>query len=504
MNPDARNLHQALDRIAQDGTLIKDRGYRQVWRVEHQGQAYFVKFYPRDRRRLQRLFRGSPAMREFSRLQWLQKASVPAPRASAVLMGLQLGGVKGDAVVMQAIEPAVSLDEWLNAHQLAAEELPDRHALRCQVLRLLQKLSDAGLRHRDLHLGNLLHHDGEVFLLDAYAVARGAMRAADLFQLGHSVALFGTLSDLLRGWRMFRPDSPMPRVNPVGRRWNRKLLERATADNRYFGAISVQGWRGFFFKRFKYPRRWAPASRLEVNRRDWEAAWPLLLDQIASDQLEVIKRSDSGDVLGGEVVLGGRPMQVIIKRPRRKLWVRYLTEIGRGVRARRAWSKAWNLVIHDIPTAWPLAMLERRRWGYVTDAIIVFERVTGTTLGEADLDVMPAAARQTLFFRTGRLLRRIERHGFKHWDAKSTNWMVRPDERRGPDPLLIDVDGIRRLVGQGEGIRRLLESMRDHPQYTPEDSLMLCRGYAPRARIDAGDSQSEPLEEDSAADEERA
>jgi hypothetical protein len=32
-------------------------------------------------------------------------------------------------------------------------------------------------------------------------------------------------------------------------------------------------------------------------------------------------------------------------------------------------------------------------------------------------------------------------------------------------------------------IDRLLRSMREHPQYTPEDSRWLCLGYAPRARL---------------------
>jgi hypothetical protein len=29
------------------------------------------------------------------------------------------------------------------------------------------------------------------------------------------------------------------------------------------------------------------------------------------------------------------------------------------------------------------------------------------------------------------------------------------------------------------GLHRLLRSMKEHEQYTPQDSLSLCRGYAP-------------------------
>ena len=116
-------LEQTLKDLSRRGTLVKDRGYRQVWRFEHDGRAYFLKFYPKGsqlsllagvRDRWRRRFRGSPAMREFVRLQWLQKAGVPAPRAAAVLMGLRLQDKKGDAVILEAIEPSVQLDLYLN------------------------------------------------------------------------------------------------------------------------------------------------------------------------------------------------------------------------------------------------------------------------------------------------------------------------------------------------------------------------------------------------------
>ena len=73
-------------------------------------------------------------------------------------------------------------------------------------------------------------------------------------------------------------------------------------------------------------------------------------------------------------------MEVIVKRPRRRKWWRYINEIGRGDRAYRAWIKSWSLVVRDVPTAWPLLLMQRRVMGYVVDAMIVFERVEGRTV----------------------------------------------------------------------------------------------------------------------------
>jgi hypothetical protein len=92
------------------------------------------------------------------------------------------------------------------------------------------------------------------------------------------------------------------------------------------------------------------------------------------------------------------------------------------------------------------------------------------------------AGRDRLFRRIGRILRRIERLGFSHFDAKASNWIVLDDAKRGPTPIMIDPDGIRRRQWIALGIQRLLRSMREHKQYTVQDSLALCQGYAPRVK----------------------
>lgn len=488
-------LEKALRELPKIGTLVKDRGYRQIWRFENAGRAYYLKFYPKGgfRDGFRRLTRGSPAMWEFVRLQWLQKAKIPAPRGVAVLMGFQLGARKGDAVILEAIEPSVSLEEVLNDLELRGEPIPNHLQLAGEIRSIVKQLALAKFGHEDLHLGNFLLHDGRLYLLDAYAVQRDGLRMEHLMLLWHSVNRYATRTDLLRGWDELGPGGRPPRRNPVTSQLAGALLARATSDNRYFGTIGLQDWSGSFFKQEKLPRFWSNFSSMRFEESDWQTAIPLLLRRIEADDFKVIKRSPSGDVLSGEIEVGGRSLDVIIKRPRRRYWYRYLNEIGRGARARRAWYKAWKLIGRNLPTAWPLLLLEKRKFGYVTDAIVVFERVPGTTLSRADLDAMPPARREMLFRRLGRLLRKIEEFGFSHFDAKASNWIVRVDETRGPDPVLIDVDGIRQRRWVALGIRRLLRSMQDHKQYTASDSLKLCQGYAPFAPLAQNPPEEKPI-----------
>lgn len=475
-------LEQALRELPSKGKLVKSRPYRQIWRLEFGGKPYYLKFYPREGSALKRLVRGSPALREFTNLQALQRAKIPSPRAIAHLSGFKIDDRIGDAVILEGIEPSVQLDLYLNDLLLKVEPVRDHRTLAQQVMTIAQQLGQAKLGHSDLHLGNFLLKDGKLFLLDGYAVHGGGMTTKDILLLGHSVSRYATRTDIVRGWRLFS-DGPLPRKNKVRRRNWRKFLESSRGENPYFGRLRVGEWAGHFYRHAKFPRRWAPVSRLHVSHEDWEHEWPRLLARIEADQLEILKRSPSGDVLAGEVVLANRPVGVVVKRNRRRKLIRYITEIGRGGRASRGWTKAWSLVVRDIPTAWPLLVMEKRSLGHVSDSVIVFERVSGKQMSDVELDALSSTARQDLFRRLGRTLRRLEETGLRQYDSKSTNWIIADDPKLGPVPIIVDVDGIRKITPPMWPIERLLRSMREHPQYTPADSRELCFGYAPYAKL---------------------
>jgi tRNA A-37 threonylcarbamoyl transferase component Bud32 len=482
-------LDNALRELPRTGTLLKVRPYRQVWRFEFGGKPYYLKFYPRDEGKLKRLIRGSSALREFLNLQALQRAGVPSPRAVAHLSGFSIENVKGDAVILEGIEPSVQLDHQLNDLLLHGERAPNHYDLARQVIEIVQKLGQAKLGHEDLHLGNFLLGEGKLYLLDGYAVRRGGMRTRDVMLLGLSVARFATKTDILRGWATFT-DAPIPKKNPVRKRQWRKQLEASVGDNAYFSRLRLSADRtAHSLNHAKFPRRWSGASQLTISQEDWQRELPILLSSVERDKLMVLKRSPSGDVLTGEMMLGGKIVPIVVKHPRRRRWYRYFNEIMRGGRARRAWFKAWSLVARDIPTAWPLALIERRRFGYVTDAMIVFERVAGTLLAEMNFSTLDESSRRALFHRLGRTLRLLERQGLSQYDSKMSNWIVVTDERLGPVPVMIDVDGIRKIVPPLWPIDRLLRSLREHKQYTPEDSRWVCLGYAPHGKFVRGEPQ---------------
>jgi tRNA A-37 threonylcarbamoyl transferase component Bud32 len=482
----ASTLDRTLKDLPAIGKIVKDRPYRQVWRFEHEGRAYYLKFYPREshedplhkiRDRFRRWGRGSHAVLEFMRLQSLQRAGVPAPRAVAVMVGFRIGRRRGDAVIIEAIEPSIQLDVYLRQFEQVGRLAPEHRDLSRQVRELVQQLVRAKLGHEDLHLGNFLLHEGKLYLLDGYSVRKG-MRPRDLFRLAHSAAPFATTTDLLRAWNVLAGGT-MPEHNPMSATLRKEFLKRIGGDDRYFGRLRFGPWSGNFFRSTKFPRNWSQASRLAIENEDWERLWPELWGKIERDEFQILKRTRSGDVLSADIHLAGETIPVIIKRPRKRYWYRYLYDAFRASRSWRAWEKAWNLITRNLPTAWPIMVMEKRQSGYVTDSVSIFERVIGPTLRKVDLDTLSARDREMLLRRTGRILRTIDTTGLSHFDAKASNFIVRFDPEIGPYPVLIDTDAVRFRYWPALGLNRLLRSMKEHEQYTPDDSLALCLGYAP-------------------------
>lgn len=476
-------LEQALRNFKQIATLLHQNKNRQEWSFDFAGKAYLLHFYPRGKA-LVRWWRVGSALVEFLNLQAMQRASIPAPRAVAHLSGFRIGSILGDAVIIEAIDNALPLDEYLRRLHLNGQSPPDRRGLARQVVDIIFRIGKLKLGHRDLRLSSFLISGGKVYLQDVGGLCQGGFKMRDLYTFAHDVSCFATRSELLRGWRTLVGQLPMPRDNPRSSVLWRRFIRQTRCENADFGRLRIGSWSGCFVKTARLARPWSVASSLQINADHWRSLWPILLAKIESGQLTPLKSDASGQVLSDRIRLAERDIEIVIKRPRRRGWHRYVMDLFRPSRAMRMWQKAWMLIARDLPCEWPLLVMEKSLLGYVTDAVVVFERVPGQPLDRVNLDVMPPDDRQTLFRRAGRILRLIERSGLAHYDAKSSNWIVYHDPGRGPTPIMIDTDGIRPLNFwlSAWGIRRLLRAMRQHPQYTPADSLALCQGYAPLAR----------------------
>ncbi len=395
----------------------------------------------------------------------MQDFKIPAVRVNALLSGFQFGDRKGDAVITQSVAQGNEQPDSIH--------LPVIHRkVVLGVINLLKQLATHNLGHENLSADSFIYSSGKVYLKDGIGITSSGLLEEHLRQFAHNTSQFASTTDRIRVWYEVMYSKELPLLDDSARRFNRDL------KNDKIETIIIDNWRGRFRSEAKYPVAHSLASKLDITRQDWAKIWPEILVKIERDQFDVIKRDDSCDILSGSITLQNRPIDIIIKRPRNKFWYRYFYDLFRSSRAARLFDKTRWLQVRHIPVEYPLAVFEKSKLGYVIDGVAVFERVPGVTLDQVDLQELSDKSRENLFRRCGRLLRIIEETGLTHTDAKSTNWIVFNNDH----PVLIDAYGIRKLTSflQLFGIQRLLRAMRHHPQYSPNDSLNLCLGFAPR------------------------
>ena len=473
-------LEQALRNFREHARLIQDGEQRQLWQFEFDAQRYDLIFYPRQYRRPN--LQTPSALREFTNLQRLQREKIPSPRAIAHLAGFSIEQRIGDALILESLDDAIDVERLFQSAWLAGETVANRREIAKQIVQVLEQIGRLKLGHRNLRLSSFLFSDGKVYFQDAGGLVGGGLKLKQVFALGHNAARFASRSELLRGWKRLNPDAAAPRKNPMNRWLWREFVRRSRRENEDFGLLRSGDWQGYFTKSSRFAQLWS--AQLDVERKQWGEIWPRLLERIDAGELQVLKRDASGEVFAGQIEFGGKTIDIIAKRPRRKFWYRFVMDLFRPARAERMWLKAWTLIGRNFPCEFPMIVMQRKVLGYAMDGIAVFGRVTGERLDKVDLDALEPARREMLFRRAGRILRGIERGGLVNYDSKSTNWIVFEDEKHGAMPVMIDVDGIRPLNYwlNAWGVRRLLRAMREHSQYTPADSLALCQGYAPYAK----------------------
>ena len=460
------HLEQRLKNLPAHGTRLPDAADgHAVWAFTSDGQTYHLHFYAEPAR--------GKGVKCFFELQAMQKAEVLAERPVALLTGFRLAAAKGDAVIVRPVERGRALGRFLLDLYLEKTPVPDRKRLVDSIIGVC-----VSLRSRKRQIGRAgldalgVAPDGTAFVLDPLALRRGAASGRDLIAFGRTASRYATRTELLRGWRRLTGTARPPKSRG---KWPAVRLRPAWS----FGLrrFDANGWTFHYADRPIFPQRHSRARDPEIDLTAWPAVWTDLLAHIERGDLDVLKRDPSGDVLTTAVRLGAADLQIVIKRPRRKSTLRELTDAFRTPRARRTWRKAWNLLALGFPVEQPLLLAERRR-GRVIESMLIFERVPGPTLAAVDLNALPDAARDALLRRCGRLLRRLEREGFCHFDSKSTNWIVYNES----EPVLLDLDGIRPYRWDGFGLRRLLRAVRHHPQFRETDAAAVESGYSPFQR----------------------
>ncbi len=469
-------------------TVIKHAPHRTLYRLRLPGLDLHVKHYGGGFREWCRcLLRGRRAARELALSREAARRGVP----TLEVLGCGESPRRSDSwLITRTLPEVVPLLDVLET------DLPAnlRHRLAHSLGAFLARLHEAGVRHDDLHPGNLLLRlvEGEprLYLIDLDMARLGAALGwpasrANLVVLDRWFALRFTGSDRLRAFRAYcdaRPELALDARRLAGElaahtsasllQHTRKLDRRCLGGNRHFVRLREPGARGYAVRGLAGPL----PDDTTFTRPD----------------IKLLKRSASSVVVE---LPGGRILKRVPAEP--------LASLFRTPPALRSYRLGHAFLLRGLPTPRPVAVWHRRRFGLCQEGYLLVEKVPDALHLRGFVEMLagkPTAERNarlwTVLDELGRLVRRLHEWRYSHRDLKAANLLVSPigavmssrglrEVARGGDHVwLIDLVGVRRLgkVGRSRRVRdlaRLHMSFLDHPALTRTDRLRLLRAYLP-------------------------
>ena len=181
-----------------------------------------------------------------------------------------------------------------------------------------------------------------------------------------------------------------------------------------------------------------------------------------------------------------------------KGWHESLAALFRPNQATRAWTCGAALLLRELPTPRPLALIQRLRFGMPIASYLITERVPNadTILRYLDsrLPELPVAERRRVIrgviAQAALLLRKLHDRGVTHRDLKASNVLVSPtDDLAHPRLWLIDLDSVQtwQTIPHGRRVQNLARfyvSFHQSPWITLTDRLRFLRLYLARGFSD--------------------
>ncbi|MGZ0703999.1 lipopolysaccharide kinase InaA family protein [Pseudomonas piscis] len=397
------------------------------------GQRYVGAGVWRGRTVLAKLLVGPKAARHFQRelqgVRLLAEQGLTTPLLLAD--GLQEG--EGGWLLFEFLEGAQSLGEAWNQVQALPVLADEQTQVLAEALGAIARLHARGLWQEDLHLDNLLRHDGQLHLIDGAGICveeagKPLSRPKVLENLGVFFAqlpksLEPFTEELLVHYLLSNAEHALPlealqkQVDKV-RTW--RLRDFLAKIGRECTLFSVR--RGPF--------------ALRAIRREEEAAMLPVLEQADAllDQGHLYKTGGAASV--GRVEAGGRTL--VLKRYNIKGVAHWLKRFWRPSRAWHSWREGNRLAFLGIATPKPLAVLEQRFLWLRRRAYLVTEYLPGPDIIERFAPFVASGEAPELELQAlDRLFADLIRERISHGDLKGHNLFWQEDRW-----ALIDLDSM--------------------------------------------------------------
>ncbi len=368
--------------------------------------------------------------REIKGINALKNAGIKTP---ALLLQSNLQRSDIPVLVFQRIMPA------LNPHEVfdMAKTDEKRSELLKRIAVVIAEQHETGLKQTDLHLGNFLISDNDIYTIDGDTVDTGQTgiplpKAMSLNNLGLFLAQLTPDFDHLfsDAFQAYTAKRSWPSDNSLFNQLLKEVkFQRKNGSKKYLHKIFRE------CTSFVCHKSWNRFMVCDRNFYYGEMKKLIADPDSVIDSSRLLKDGNSSTVALVEV--DGK--RIVIKRYNIKNFIHALKRCARNTRAWSSWRNAHRLESLGIPTPKPIAFLEKR-WGpFRSTSYYISEYIDGTDLYRLiTSDRSKEINIEALSIRFGEILKLLADACMSHGDFKATNFIV-----AGEKLYIIDIEGMR-------------------------------------------------------------
>jgi len=365
--------------------------------------------------------------KELKGLNQLQRRGL---RSARPLFSGKTGDGRWAIVLEKIVDSATVLDVLAETTDKRAE----LDLLIC-VSRELAKQHSKGVLQKDLHLGNFLLADDQIYSIDPSQMVflPGQVSRKDSISQLALLVLYLPSSDIqsirticegyfkARGWHYEKSDEALlqKKMAVYSRRGVRRGLKKSLRTSKRYLKITNKQCSAVFEKGFC----------LEAEPLDFIGRLDALMDGG-----QVLK--DGNTCYVSRLSFSGK--DVVVKRYNNKGFIHSLRHTIKRSRARRAWLHGHRLGMLNIATPEPLAYIEQRRGLLVEQSYLVTQYINGQSLYEfLRDDNVTQQQRSAAIQLIKNLLDKLAKYHITHGDLKHPNILITET-----GPVLTDLDGM--------------------------------------------------------------
>jgi tRNA A-37 threonylcarbamoyl transferase component Bud32 len=368
------------------------------------------------------------ALRDKSGAEALDRAQIKTP---ALLLFSELKIPGNYVLIYSAIDSSKNAEQvW---HTLNDES---RYRLAQGLVSTVAQHHQTGLLQTDLYLKNFLVQGDTIYSIDGDGIRCLSQVSAKWQKLKNLAALFSNMDVLDNHWVVELYEQycsqlgiPKSQVNKIASLTEkiRHQVERAYAEKKVFrNCTDVMVMKSF--RRFE-----AVSSQSAITSKDM-----LSLDTFLTDFQHNLKNGNTCTV--GKAVIANQ--QVIIKRYNIKSFWHGLERAFRPTRAAKSWANAYRLIISNIATAKPLALVEERFGCLRRRAYYLSEYVDAPDAQQFFAQSTSYDEKNVAAHNLAKLFYKLYLLKFSHGDFKATNVKL-----VNLVPVLIDLDSMQAHFG---------------------------------------------------------